>query len=601
MSKVALGDQTPVGRSSAGNDLVCPICNEAMVTLLQLNRHLDDNHQNLEEVEQVEVKNWFEQQVQKAKKFQPLAVLNQRLKGIDAFEPNGIATATPPRTQSPARQGSPAQAQAHAPAPPPRVVDPEEFVTRNHWQRSSGHDVCTEPQCGRRLGTANGSINCRHCGKLFCEEHTMYQMKLSRAAQHEPVRGVWCRVCETCYKSREGYNDHVGYSKDHTKEFMAIRRKTVDKQYLEVSRLEKRLTRLTQLLANPPPPEPDSSPVGYFRSFTGNRNHLRILEQSVVTWEDDASVSECPFCHQPFSQYSFRRHHCRLCGRVVCADPDTSCSAEIALNVDGTDSRSSEKIPNQVPVDVRMCKECQYTVFSKADFDRETQHRPADQRSFENLIQFERGIKLLLPKFQRVLQSLQDPDKPPSPAQLADASKIRKRLMDAFTQYDFAARRIRDLPTTSPTQDRLQKAVHSQATTFLHLHMLPLKSLPKIIKHATPNGSLHPNSALATIKSDSANGRRDSNASSSTAATPNPEAITALETEEKELKERLIVLEEQQFLVQEMMAEAKKKRRFDEMAALSGNVDDLSREIDGIQARLKGMDFEGAYLGVPAA
>jgi rabenosyn-5 len=38
----------------------------------------------------------------------------------------------------------------------------------------------------------------------------MYQMKLSRSAQHEPVRGYWCRVCETCYKSREGYNDHHG-------------------------------------------------------------------------------------------------------------------------------------------------------------------------------------------------------------------------------------------------------------------------------------------------------------------------------------------------------------------------------------------------------
>lgn len=355
MSKVAVGDQTPIGRSSTSNDLVCPICNEAMVTLLQLNRHLDDNHQNLEEVEQVQVKNWFEQQVQKAKKFQPLAVLNQRLKGVDAFEPNG--TATPPRTatQSPARQASPAP--PHAPAPPPRVVDPEEFVTRNHWQRATGHDACTEPLCEKRLGATNGSINCRHCGKLFCEEHTLYQMKLSRAAQHEPVRGVWCRVCETCYKSREGYNDHVGYSKDHTKEFMAVRRKTVDKQYLEVSRLEKRLTRLTQLLANPPPPEPDSSPAGFLRSFTGNRNHIRTLEQSVVTWEDDASITECPFCHQPFSQYSFRRHHCRLCGRVVCADPDTSCSAEIALNVDGTNSSSSEKGTGQVPIDVRMCKE----------------------------------------------------------------------------------------------------------------------------------------------------------------------------------------------------------------------------------------------------
>lgn len=251
------------------------------------------------------------------------------------FEPNGIAS--PPRpasAQSPNRQASPARSTAPIPPPVARSVDPDEVVSKAHWQRSTGMDVCTDPQCGRRLGTTNGNINCRHCGKLFCEEHTMYQMKLSRSAAHEPVRGFWCRVCETCYKSRDGYNDHNGLERNHTKDFMDVRRKLVDKQYLETSRLEKRLTRLTQLLANPPPPENEPGATGFLRSFAGNRNHLRVLEQSVVTWEEDALVSQCPFCQQPFSQYSFRRHHCRICGRVVCGDPDTGCSTEIALNVD---------------------------------------------------------------------------------------------------------------------------------------------------------------------------------------------------------------------------------------------------------------------------
>ena len=58
------------------------------MTLLQLNRHLDDDHRELPPVEQVEVKNWFEKQVVKAKKFQPLVVINQKLKGLDVFESN---------------------------------------------------------------------------------------------------------------------------------------------------------------------------------------------------------------------------------------------------------------------------------------------------------------------------------------------------------------------------------------------------------------------------------------------------------------------------------------------------------------------------------
>ena len=59
-----------------------------MVTLLQLNRHLDDVHKEIEVREQDEVKDWFQAQMLKAKKFQPLAVLNQKLKGLDVFESN---------------------------------------------------------------------------------------------------------------------------------------------------------------------------------------------------------------------------------------------------------------------------------------------------------------------------------------------------------------------------------------------------------------------------------------------------------------------------------------------------------------------------------
>lgn len=139
--------------------------------------------------------------MEKARKFQPLAVLNQKLKGLDVFESNE-------------NQGAPVLSRplaTHAETPePPRPLDPEDLITKEHWQTSYLYDECLEPSCGKRLNATNGCVNCRSCGKLFCEEHTMYQMKLSRAAHHEPVRGIWARVCETCYKSREGYNDHTG-------------------------------------------------------------------------------------------------------------------------------------------------------------------------------------------------------------------------------------------------------------------------------------------------------------------------------------------------------------------------------------------------------
>ena len=415
----------------------------------------------------------------------------------------------------------------------------------------------------------------------------MYQMKLSRQAKHEPVRGIWCRVCETCYKSREGYNDHHGFERNHFDSFAKIRRKRVDKEYMEISRLEKRLTKLTQLLANPPPPD-EHIGSGSFWPLTGAKAQRKALEQTIITWEEDAKVASCPFCQQEFSSYTFRRHHCRICGRVVCGDPKTACSSEIGLNVA---TKSSEKEGSQIGIDVRMCKDCKHTLFSRSDFERELAQRPVDQRSYENLVQFERGIRLLLPRFHKLLAALQDPETPPTPQQLSDASKVRTRLIDAFGKFDSAARRIRDLPTESPTQKKLQSNVYNQAVSFLSLHMLPLRSLPKILKHAAPNGRQSSSrtgggGALAAIKLN------DTGAGSVVSSSS---AVSVLESEEKELRERLIVLEEQKFMVSEMVADATRHRRFDEVASLAQNVDDLNREIDQINGQLGQLDFASAY------
>lgn len=56
---------------------------------------------------------------------------------------------------------------------------------------------------------------------------------------------------------------------------------------------------------------------------------------------------------------------------------------------------------------MRMCKDCKHTLFSRSDYTRELAEKPPDQRAYENLTQFERGIRLLLPKFQRLLVALQ--------------------------------------------------------------------------------------------------------------------------------------------------------------------------------------------------
>ena len=122
--------------------------------------------------------------------------------------------------------------------------------------------------------------------------------------------------------------------------------------------------------------------------------------------------------------------------------------------------------------------------------------------------------------------------------------------------------------------------------------MLPLKALPKIMKHATPLDRLNPNGkpsgALASIKLN------DIDAASQAS---NSSAISAMEVEERALREQLIVLEEQLFMVKEQITDASKRRKFDEVSSLSQNVEDLSREIDHVQGQLGQLDFAAVYGG----
>ncbi|KAK6716168.1 hypothetical protein SNK04_007119 [Fusarium graminearum] len=454
----------------------------------------------------------------------------------------------------------------------------------------------------------------------------MYQMKLSRSAKHEPVRGYWARVCETCFKSREGYNDHQGVLTDHTNAFVEIRRKKVERQNLEISRLEKRLTKLTKLLANPPEnlTQSNGSLLGPVTSLAGQKNPRKLIEQSVVTWEEDATVSKCPFCQQEFGSWTFRRHHCRICGRVVCGDPQTACSSEVGLNVSSDTNGATKSHPGtekpqpatnggQVGIDIRMCRDCKHTIFSARDFAASLQHKPADQRAYETLQQFERGIQQLLPSFHRVLLNLQPEKKesgeidlnkpPPTRAQIQEAAKIRKRLVDSFGKYGTAAKRLRDLPTESATQRRLQAAIYTYASGFLHTNMLPLKSLPQLLRSRSSASSSTAISASRLLASHNHSGSslRHSELAdtetSSQAPSEGSTVVSQLETEEKELRERLVVLEEQRFMVESMIKTAHGSRRFEEVSALSRNVDELDAEINELKNKVGGIEerWEGVY------
>jgi rabenosyn-5 len=104
--------------------------------------------------------------------------------------------------------------------------------------------------------------------------------------------------------------------------------------------------------------------------------------------------------------------------------------------------------------------------------------------------------------------------------------------------------------------------MNQAATHFLQTNMLPLQALPKILK----------GKGKSPLSENGQNGIG--------------------EVKEKELKEKMMVLEEQKYLVENMMERAKKGRRIEEVGALKESVDDLEGEIGKIKRELGNLFIE---------
>ncbi|KAJ2855792.1 carboxypeptidase Y-deficient, partial [Coemansia asiatica] len=243
-----------------------------------------------------------------------------------------------------------------------------DLVTRAHWQQPKPGARCGLPACSVLLSAQTGVVNCRSCGRLMCSQHCMHRMRLTATAQ-PTMRGAACRVCSECHLRSIAAGTHgavCGASRDLTPSFVHLRRKAVSAAHLEGNRIEKRLEKLAlahgSLYSSLPSQSTGSSAASSVLQISRGQSKIQATEQMVVLWEDDNAVQSCPFCHKAFGLISSRRHHCRLCGRVVCHRP--KCSALLSIPLPTADNRgfSADRC-----ADIRACRDCEQIVLRQRD------------------------------------------------------------------------------------------------------------------------------------------------------------------------------------------------------------------------------------------
>ncbi|CEJ01506.1 hypothetical protein RMCBS344292_15530 [Rhizopus microsporus] len=432
------------------------------------------------------------------------------------------------------------------------------------------------PECTKIVGKSGaGKQHCRKCGKLFCAFHTQYEIKLNRQAQHDPENGVWCKVCMGCYVSRKGYMDHGGVTRDKTSILLSKRVKIIDKVHLESNRLEKRLEKLARIhlstdsknghnshfvsdrfnngLLSPSSSvqsisldrsdsassrdsslgsilSPKSSFVSSNNSILSMKLKYRDGEQSVTKWEDDKLVKKCPYCESTFTLIN-RKHHCRLCGKVVCGN--IRCSKMIPLYVD----MSSEPVG-----DTRACCHCVRYAFRRKLLNEQSQNPSVIFRLYNQLAITRKNIENQLPKFHQLILALEKEKALNRTSEsFLRASQIRKSLLDNFALYDTLVKSIKALPARSPCMKRLQTNICAASNIYLQQNMLPLQMLPRILKE---------------------------------------------KPERKQLKQQLETYLEQTRLVEGFIRDAEREGKYDDVKTLKVSLDELHGEIENLRAKL---------------
>lgn len=481
------------------NPFECPVCNEAMLTLEQLNRHLDDSHfsQNPIENEQDDARGWLKSQINRS---QSRKIVNLDLLDGNRFTLHDSTGTSPPN-----------------PTP----------IPRKHWQKPRGDDKCNHDKCRRRLGIKNGVVNCRKCGLLFCNMHTLYDVKLDSELQYNPRSGSWARCCRKCYLNKPELAIPQARTRDLSQEFENHRSLKLEAKQLEAAKVENRLDKFILYFQDP------------------KRIPMKSFQQSVVLWRSDHEVDFCPRCKTPFGfspkkLQLERKHHCRLCGDVFCGD---GCSMEVPI------SMLSAFLGKECSAEgaLRICYSCKHLLYNKRLFEKDVCSEPSETlRIDEQMVQLQKKINSFLPEFKKTMSNLQS-----TPQDIEKAAMGRKRLMGYFSKLDKLTKRIDALNQSfagSKDELKVMKSIHQIALTFLQENMVSLKSVPRM---ASPS-----------------------------------EPLKKSKKEVREMRETLMVLREQSFLLDDMIEKSKRGRKFDDMKSLEVSKSDLEGEIERLTTAL---------------
>ncbi|XP_064289277.1 LOW QUALITY PROTEIN: rabenosyn-5 [Passer domesticus] len=282
----------------------------------------------------------------------------------------------------------------------------------------------------------------------------------------------------------------VGAVRSHLSEFKKHRAARIDHYVVEVNKLIIRLEKLTS----------------FDRANTESAK-IRAIEKSVVPWVSDQDVPFCPDCGSKFSIRN-RRHHCRLCGSIMCKKCMEFVSLPLAskLTSASKEALGSHTSPNSSPSSVhgsrrgsmssissvssvldekdderiRCCQHCKDTLLKREQQIDEKEYTPEIVKLYEKLRLCMEKVDQKAPEYIKMAESLNAGE---SAYNLDHANDLRVEIQKMYEFIDSLSKKILSLglhedPQPHPKILQLQRMIRYSATLFVQEKLLGLMSLP---------------------------------------------------------------------------------------------------------------------------
>ncbi|XP_036434848.1 rabenosyn-5 [Colossoma macropomum] len=291
----------------------------------------------------------------------------------------------------------------------------------------------------------------------------------------------------------------LGATRSHLDLFKKHRAARIDHYVIEVN---KRIIRLEKLTS--------------FDRTNMDAGKIRALEKSVVPWVSDQDVPFCPDCGAKFNIRN-RRHHCRLCGSIMCrkcmefvplplAYKLTSSTRE-ALCVPGSPGKAGspgaggpvvqqQQLPRRGSISslssvssvleekdedrIRCCSHCMDALLRHQHKLEEKDHVPDIVKLYERLRMCMEKVDEKAPEYIRMAESLNAGE---TSYNLETAGGLRLEVQKYYEHIDALSKKIltlglKDEVQPHPKTLQLQRMVRYSATLFVQEKLLGLMSLP---------------------------------------------------------------------------------------------------------------------------